>query len=158
MLPQHNNEFLRCLTTLDVAGIRRLWQHVSPNLPQPKNEEETLTTMHIARTASKAVPAKARLFSHDWLIERGFPSQLPDELLPPARRQEKRVVQAVGISVNSRSPDLQPVAKAIEKAMSDAVADAFDSGRTDDEFVRARMDEARARTRKKLLGSVSAIR
>lgn len=156
MLPQHNNEFLRCLTTLDVAGIRKLWQHVSPGLPQPKTDHEALATMHIARTVSKAVPAKARLYSHDWLLDHGMPSQLPDELLPPARRQEKRIVGAVGISVNSRSPELQPVAKAVEKAMSDAVADAYDAGRTDTDFVRARMDEAAKLTRRKLLGSLAS--
>jgi hypothetical protein len=38
-----------------------------------------------------------------------------------------------------------PLAKAIEKAMSDAVAEAYADGKRAPEFVRARMREARAR-------------
>src|SRR5262249_47481856 len=79
MLPQkHAAEFRRCLEQLDVAGIRKLWRHVSPNMPQPKNDAEALISLHSARTQSEAMPIKLRAWSHRWLLDNGLPSQLPD--------------------------------------------------------------------------------
>lgn len=149
---QHSAEMMRCMRTLDVAGVRKLWQHMMPNMPQPKNDEDALTTLHVARTASKAMPAAARVYSHDWLLERGLPSQLPNEMLPASRRSEKRIVEAVGVSVNYRSSEMKPAALQIERAMSDAVSDAYAEGRTDVEFVRARLGEAKSKARRQLFG------
>ena len=36
----HAAEFRRCLEDLDVKGIQKLWKHVQPNLPQPKNDRD----------------------------------------------------------------------------------------------------------------------
>lgn len=143
---------------LDVAGVRRLWRETSPHLPQPKDDGEALATLHRARTQTESIPEKLRLYSHRWLVERGIPSGLPDALLPKAEQVRPRVVDAVGISVNTSREELLPAAREIEGAMSDAVADAYAEGRTDTEFVRARMAEARAVTRRKLFGSTALIR
>jgi hypothetical protein len=67
---EHANEFKRCLVELDVDGIRRLWNHVSPHLPQPKNEDEALHTMHLARTKMKGLHPRLLKYSKEWLAER----------------------------------------------------------------------------------------
>jgi len=138
------NEFGRCLQELDAKAAAALWPTVFPGSPVP-NETGVLTFLHHARTQSESMPFRLRAYSHSWLCERGLPSGLPDILKPKAERIYPRVVEAVGVSVKAMSEASIPVAKAIEQAMSDAVADAYASGNRDPEFVRARMQEARAR-------------
>ncbi len=66
----HAAEFRRCLETLDVKGVRRLWQFVSPHLPQPKNDSEALHTIHLARASMATLPLKLKSYSEQWLKER----------------------------------------------------------------------------------------
>jgi hypothetical protein len=70
---------------------------------------------------------------------------LPDGLKPRAERMYPRIAEAVGISVTASHPLLKPVAASVERAMADAVEDAFAQGRREPEFLRARMQEARER-------------
>ena len=102
------SDFLRCLEEVDVAGVRRLWQHVSPHLPQPKDDAEALATIHVARTQSEAIGFRLRAYSHRWLIDRNLPSMLPDIMGPKAERTYPRVVEAVGISVTAVDPAFLP--------------------------------------------------
>jgi hypothetical protein len=141
----HADEFRRCLIDLDVVGICDLWFHVCPHLPQPKNNEEALVTMHYARTTARTVPLRLRCYSHAWLTERGLPSGLPDWWKPKAARLYPHQVKAVGVSVKALSEANASRARAIEKAMSDAVAECYADGVTDPDVVKARMDEARQR-------------
>lgn len=149
---QHANEFRRCLVELDVAGIRRLWAFVSPHLPQPESDKDALISLHMARTQSSLVELKLRAYSHRWLLDTGYPSGLPDELKPKAERLYPKLVGAVGIAVRASSEFMRPVAAEVQKAMSDAVAEAYADGREDPAFVQERMFEARSRVRRKLLG------
>ncbi|GAA2888082.1 hypothetical protein GGQ99_004792 [Aminobacter niigataensis] len=149
---QLGDAFRRCLVELDVAGARALWREVSPHLRQPANDVETLFMLHRARTEAASIDLKLRAYSHRWLVDNGYPSGLPDTLRPRAERLYPRVVDAVGVCVRPSSSDMIPLAKEVERAMSDAIADAYAEGRKYPEFVRARMLEARAATRKKLLG------
>ncbi len=135
------NEFRRCLIELDTAAIRKLW--ASTGQHQPKDDAETLIALHSARTQAQSVPVNMRTYSHRWLVERGLPSGLPDELKPKA--DQSQIVEAVGVSVKAMSEANIPLAKAIERAMSDAVAEAYADGNRNPEFVKARMEEARAR-------------
>lgn len=144
----HQAEFRRCLEAGDVAGVRRLWAHVSPHLPQPKDDAQALVMLHMARTGAESIRFKLRAYSHAWLIERHYPSRLPDELKPKAQRIYPVTVDGVGISVNATSAAMAPVAKHIQGAMSDAVMDAFAEGKTDPVFVKDRMMEARERTKR----------
>lgn len=148
----HSAEFRRCLETLDTAGIRRLWAHVSPHLPQPKTDDDALIAIHHARTQASSISLKLRAWSHRWLEERGFPSGLPDEIRPSAERLYPKIADAVGICVRSATPELKPVADAVQGAMSDAVMGAYAEGQTDPQFVRTRMQEARERTVRQLVG------
>lgn len=66
----HAAEFRRCLVELDVAGIRKLHAHVCPHLPPPKNDDEALYTLHLARVECTNLPAKLRAYSRAWLDER----------------------------------------------------------------------------------------
>jgi hypothetical protein len=141
----HAAEFRRCLIELDIVGICDLWFHVSPRLPQPKNNDEALATMHYARTQAGSIPVKLRCYSHAWLCERGLPSGLPDWMKPKAARLYPHSVNAVGVAVKAMSAASEPLARAIEKAMSNAVMECYADGVTDSDIIKARMDAARLR-------------
>ncbi len=139
------NNFLRCLIDLDVGAIRKLWAQAFPGEHQPKSDSEALVSLHYARTQAQSVPFDRRAYSHRWLIERDLPSGLPDNLKPKAERVSPRIVEAVGVSVKAMSEASIPLAKAIERAMSDAAAEAYADGNRNPEFIKQRMNEARAR-------------
>jgi hypothetical protein len=139
---EHAAEMRRCLVACDIAGMRRLWAHVSPHLPQP-SESQALIAIHHARTQTNSIELKYRAYSHRWLRERGYPSGLPDELKPAAERLYPRIVDGVGIAVKAMSEHRKAEAIALRGAMSDAVADAYANGNKEPEFVKARMREAR---------------
>lgn len=66
-----------------------------------------------------------------------------------------RVVDAVGISVNSKNPIMKPINNIIRCAMSDAVEEAYADKRTEPAFVKGRMMAAREKTIKHLIGRLS---
>lgn len=139
----HAAAFRRCLVDLDVIGICDLWFHVSPHLPQPRNNDEALATLHYARTQAGSIPVRLRCYSHAWLSERGLPSGLPDWLKPKAARLYPHEVKAVGIAVKAMSAASVPMARAIERAMGNAVLECYADGITDADVIRSRMGEAR---------------
>jgi hypothetical protein len=94
--------FRRCLETLDIVGIRKLWSIVSPRARQLKSDEEAEIALHMARTATESLSDAMRLYSHEFLVERGLPSQLPPHMLP----EPPVVVDAVGISIRTLSGSL----------------------------------------------------
>lgn len=89
----HAAEFRRCLVQLDIEGIRRLWAHVSPNLPQPKDDAEALHTLHLARTKCDNLPLKLRAYSQAWLDERvrrpAIANAVGVAVLAPAHRMRR---------------------------------------------------------------------
>ena len=139
----YSAQFRSCLETLDVVGIRRLWAHVSPHLPAPASDAEALVTLHAARTMAESIPFKMRAYSHRWLTDNGYSSQLPDHLKPAAEREYPKIASAVGVSVNSSMEEMRPVAKFIESEISAAIAESYEDGVVDPELVRSRMKEAR---------------
>ena len=141
----HSAEFRRCLSECDISGVRRLWQHVAPNMPQPKSAHDALMAIHHARTQLPLLTLKQRAYSHRWLLDHGYPSGLPDGLKPSAERLYPKVVAAVGIAVKGSSPLGRQVAPLIQSAMSDAVLEAYADKKTDPAFVKARMMDARAK-------------
>lgn len=143
-----NDSMRRALEAMDVDAVRKIWEHVSPHLPQPVKDSDVIISMHHARTQANSVRFKLRAYSHRWLVDNGYPSGLPDELKPKAERIYPRVVEGVGISVNTKNPLMRPVAKAIQQSMSEAVEEAFADGRRDPAFVSARMREAGDRAKK----------
>ena len=141
----------RYLEAGDADGARRLWAYMYPGLPQPKSDHEALVVLHMARTAAISITLKLRAYSHRWLLDHGFPSQLPDELKPLAERLYPKVVTAVGLSVNTESELLKPVMAEIQKAMEGAVLEAYGDGKEGDiPHIRKRMKEARERAVKAL--------
>lgn len=147
-MSKHTAQFRRCLEDLDIPGAQRLWKHMFPNLPQITNPQEALISAHIARTQINAIGLAHRAWSHRWLLDHGYPSQLPDHLKPRAERMYPKIVEAVGVSINSMSKSMRPVAKKIEHAVSLAVAEAYVDGKTDVAHVRARMKDAEGKARK----------
>lgn len=147
--------FRALLESGDVTGLQSAWANHYPRLPRPRTREQTEIVMHYARTEADSVSFRARAYSHAWLSERSLPSGLPDQLRASADRLYPRVAAAVGISVNAKSPELQPALDGVRVAMERAVLDAEAEGRlTDSPFVVARMGEARRRELRALFGRI----
>lgn len=89
--------------------------------------------MHRARTEASSLRFRLRAYSHRWLVDRGIPSGLPDELRPKAERIYPVVVDAVGVSVHSRRRE---EAKAIQTAMSSKVLEMYADGDKDPALVK----------------------
>lgn len=139
----------QCLVELDVVLMRKLYKRIFPHLPQPQSDLAALTIMHMARTQDAVLSDSLRFYSHRWLLDQGHPSQLPDQLKPNAERMYPTVAESVGISVNSKYPEVQV---AVHGAMRDAVMEAYEDGRKEPGFVGLRMQEARRKEQKKLFG------
>lgn len=145
----------RCLETCDVEGVRRLWRHVYPNMPQPQSEYDAIVMLHMARTAAQSLADKFRFYSHRWLLDYGYPSSLPDHLKPSAERMYPKKVLGVGISVNSNSELFGPILNPIRSAMENAVLEVDADGKLHDApLVKQRMFAARRKVVKQLLGII----
>jgi len=142
-----------CLEELDVEGIRSLWHIIAPKMPQPKNDLEALVTLHMARTSASFLVPRQRYYSHRWLLDHGYPSQLPDDEKPKADRMYPKIVSGVGISVNTTSELFRPIMIQVRSAMENAVLEVYADGHADDILlIKQRMNEARHGVVKKLLG------
>lgn len=142
------NALRQALIDLDAGTARVAWHTLAPHLPQPKTDAETLTCLHMARTATQTIPPRMRYYSHRWLLDHGYPSQLPDRLRAPAERMYPRVVDAVGVAVRSQFPEVR---ERITGAMNHAVEDCYANGDRDPLIVKPRMMAARARERRGLM-------
>lgn len=151
---QHAAEFHRCMIAMDCVTARRLWATTNAHLHQPTSDDEMAIVLHHARTQSDQVPLKARAYSHAWLRERSLPTGLPDALKPAAERLYPVIVDAVAISCRASSALMAPIVGLVRGAMEDAVQDAYAEGRKDVPFVRARMQEARVKTVRQLVGVI----
>lgn len=147
-----SNEMRNLLEAGDLAGLRAFWAKYAPHLPQPENDEQASVTMHVARTEAESVTLQKRIYSHLWLTERGLPSHLPNELKPKAEQVEQRIVEGVGISVNTNNPLLKPVMREVQRAMELAVEDLYADGVPDVLLTQMRMQEAKEKTFRSLMG------
>lgn len=107
----HGAEFRRCLLELDVDGMRRLWERVSPHLTRT-SREETLYSMHLARVKMRTIPAKLRAYSQAWL----------DEYAKP------RVVPAIGLAVGTTNPGRATAALDLRREWEHVVMSAVREG------------------------------
>lgn len=146
--PIHAEEFRRCLVDCDIEGVKKIWKHVAPNMPQPKNDRDALISIHMARTQTERLPFRFRAYSHSWLIDNGFPSQLPDKLKPKAERMYPRVVSAVGICVASFSNRKTDYHHHVSTALCDVVENFYADGVEDPVPIKARMKEVHDKLRK----------
>lgn len=143
--------FREALQLGDVDRLRQLWAALFPHLPQPQDRMEATVVLHQARTAANSVTIAARQYSHRWLREQGYRSDLPYELKSKAEQQGRPViVEAVGISVGSmdKSPGGRERTAFIRKSMEKVVHEMFGAGETDPVLMRRRMMEARSRARR----------
>lgn len=146
----HAATMLACIREIDASRARRLWAEVSPGMPQPKDDAQAEAMLHHARTQSP-VAFKLRAYSHRWLLDRGLPSGLPDEMRPRADRLYPVKAEAVGISINGGGI-FAPIIPYVREAMEGAVLECFADGHKETEIVRPRMFEARSKAVKHLLG------
>lgn len=148
---KHSRELRRCLLEADVQGARKLWAETQPQLPQPASDAEAEIMLHHARTCMESIPLRPRAYSHRWLVERSLPSALPDELKSRAERMYPVIAEGVGIAVLGRGV-YAPISKLVQAAMAEAVVECYADGQRETEFVKARMQEARHRVVRDLLG------
>jgi hypothetical protein len=146
------NPVRRCLMELDVPGIRAAWATLAPHLPQGASDAETLVAMHRARTGAESIPLNMRAYSHRWLLERGYPSGLPDRLRPRVDQTQPVIVDGVGVAVKAASALTVPIVGHVREAMSSAVEDCYANGDKAPALVRLRMHEARTKAVRQLLG------
>lgn len=156
-MSQHS-EFRQLLERGDAKALVEVWGRIFPGMPKPETFEQAEVAMHMARTAASHMPLRSRAYSHAWLLERSYPSQLPDELKPKAERIYPVIVEAVGISVGASATWLKPAADEIRESMEYAVEDCYANGDKDPVIVSAQMAEARQRTHELLFGRLTAGR
>jgi hypothetical protein len=127
--------FRDALLTLDLAMLRRLWAHVAPGLPPPRDDEETLITAHHARVRAKTLPAKARAYSAAFLAERDM------------AMAEPIIVAAIGAASSASDRGLKAaIQDAMTRAAEAAMAAGYDPD-TDAKEIRAAMLDARAKVK-----------
>jgi hypothetical protein len=134
-LMHHQREILRCLTVLDIAGMRKVWKEMSPHLDQPESDWDALHTMHEARVLMKTLSPQQKCYSEHWLRE---------------HKNKMRVAAAVGIIVKSMSNAGRERARDVQHEMSEAVLLAIRDGvdiEHDVPELHQRMKRARQRVR-----------
>jgi hypothetical protein len=142
----------RALEEHDVVTCCKLWEHVAPNMPQPKTDAESYFIMHHACTQAANVSLRSRAYSHRWLLDHGYPSGLPDELKPKAERMYPKIADAVGIACGGTSELGRQVAPIVRGAMENVVLEHYADGVKDPKIIKPRMLDARKLSIKKLLG------
>lgn len=149
----YSSEFRLYLEECNTEAVRKIWSVVFPDITQPATDYEILIVLHMTRTKTQSLRFRYRAYSHSWLIERDLPSMLPDNLRLRAERIYPRIVEGVGISINTTSSIIKPALSIIQKSMSDAVLECYDDKNTDVSFIKQRMQETRVDTMKKLFGN-----
>jgi hypothetical protein len=144
----------RALEDHDLLTCCKVWETVAPGMPQPQDGDKARVIMHMACTAAANVSLKSRAYSHRWLLDHGYPSQLPDELKPKAERMYPQIVDAVGIACGGTSELGRAIAPFVQRAMEDVVREHYADGVKDPKIFKPRMLEARKDAVKKLVGSL----
>jgi hypothetical protein len=137
-----NKAMHEALETLDTDALGKIWAIARPGMPQLRTDKARLAAAHMARTQMPTIAFRLRAYSHAWLLERGYPSQLPDEMRRSAERVYPVKVGVVGISVNAPAHRAD-LAKEIRTSMEYAVEDCYANGDKDPAIVHPRMMEAR---------------
>ena len=140
----HAVELRRCLVDMDVSGMMKLWAHVSPHLAN-QSPGDALISMHMARCEMMRIEPGLRLYSQEWLFERGY--RKIDGRWVNGPPPEETICGAVGIAVRSK---YEAVRHRIHDAMTDTLANEQAKGTTDPVQLRDAMLKARARQRFRL--------
>lgn len=146
----------RILETLDIEEARRAWAVVNPYAPAPGTDGEVLATLHVARTASEAMPLRRRAYSHAWLCERGMSlaSQLPDKLKPAAQRLYPVTQEGVFLSFNF-SRGLAPIKPLIHGRVERKVNEMYADGDTEPTLVKREILTTKADELNRLIGRMT---
>lgn len=142
-----NKAMHEALETLDTDALGKIWAQAMPNMPQLKTDKARLAAAHMARTQMPTIAFKLRAYSHQWLLERGYSSQLPDEMRRSAERVYPVKVGVVGISVNTPAHRAEH-GSYIRTEMENAVLDCYANGDTDPRIVHPRMMEVRKKAQR----------
>ena len=98
----------------------------------------------------------ARAYSHRWLSDNGYESQLPDNLKPKAERLYPAIHEAVGLAIGAKRGLGMAIKPHVEGAMIYAINEVYaDYKRPFAPTVKKRMFEAKDYITKKLIGVIS---
>jgi len=149
-MARYSAAMFNCIREIDVKRAMGIWKSERPNAAQPENEYQATMMLHYARARMPSMPEQLRFYSHSWLINNGFPSELPDELKPKAQRMYPILAGAVGVSSGSLGGRKSAFNYAIDKVMSDAVLETHADGyKLDSPIVKHRILEMRALFKKR---------
>jgi hypothetical protein len=108
--------------------------------------------LHAARTKCESIRFRLRAYSHAWLLDRGYPSLLPDRLKPRAQREYPIIASAVGFAMNAKSAHMREIIPEVSKAVAGAIMEAAEDGRLlEAPFVRSRIIETKNAAIRRLL-------
>lgn len=159
-MEDHRSQFRQALIDAHDDELERIWQHVFPDMPKPTCKEDTLRTMHAARTAARFVPRRGRFYSHRWLQDRGCEhlSQLPMNLRPKCDQYYAGVKSAVGFAYSIEKDWMKPAKPFIEKVVHAVIMDCHANGDVENrpELVRDLMLDAKNAEFKKLFGVMTS--
>jgi hypothetical protein len=134
-LMHHQREILRCLTVLDITGMRKVWREMSPHLDQPGSDWEALHIMHEARVRMATISPQQKRYSEHWLRE---------------HKSKTHIAAAVGIIVKSMSSAGRERARDVQGEMSEAVLLAVRDG-VDIEHEIAEMHDRMMRAKQRVI-------
>lgn len=150
------SEFRQALRDRDVPLLMKASKVLFPKDQQPADETEATAQMHIARTMQGWMTVEERAYSHFWLKDRGFPSMLPNELLPWAERFEPAIRSGVGIACGTGKEWLKPALPLIQGAMAKTVIDRQELIETDPDLLRDKIKFAHNDEFRRLFGVPTA--
>lgn len=156
-MTQHKSLAQRLIEDLDVDGVLNLWNEVFPHIQKPISRASALVILHMARTQMRSVRMRLRAYSHCWLIDRGMPSQLPDQLRPRAERLYPRVVEGVGFAFGTTSPIVKPAAPIVTGRVTDTILECYADNTTDPAYVQPRMMDTYRKTMHELFGKIESL-
>lgn len=117
---RYTAQFRQALAEGNYMDMWQLMIVAFPGAPAPKTPEQAEIIMHRIRTETESISNRLRCYSDCWLVERNYPSALPDKLKPLSMRLYPRVVDGVGIAV--RMPKIfQEIGIQVQASMEGAV-------------------------------------
>jgi hypothetical protein len=109
----NQREILRCLTVLDIPGIRKVWSQMAPHLDQPESDWVALRTMHEARIRMERLSPQQKKYSEHWLRE---------------LKNKTKTAAAVGIAIKPFKADNAQRVRDLQGEMAEAVLLALREG------------------------------
>jgi hypothetical protein len=141
---EHGAELRRCLIAADVAGLIKLWAHISPHLAD-QSPAQALLALHMARCEAKYISLKLKAWSKAFLADHGI--QKIDGRWTEGLPNPVVIAESVGIASRSVSGRVLPFNRKVMTSMDGALQNARAKGVTEAPMQREAMLKAREKVR-----------